>query len=85
MQCLQCLSKFSIFRNNVDRLIFIKKFRYNDITIYKYEIYRTEIFSIIDIYQQEKEVYDELKMKMRRHLDDFLIKDLLDIVIGYVY
>ncbi len=83
--CMQCISKISILRNNVDRLIFIKKFRYNDITIYKYEIYRTEIFSIIDIYQQEKEVYGELKIKMLRQLDDFIIKDLLDIVMEYVF
>lgn len=83
--CMECISNISILRYNIDKFIFIKKIRYNDITIYKYEINHVEIFSIIALYQQEKEIYDELKMKMRRQLDNFIIKDLLNIVIEYVY
>ncbi len=51
---------------------------------YEYTINEVKIYSGIDIFEHERKVYDELMERIRLHIDEFLIKDLLNIVIEYI-
>lgn len=86
--CNNCIIYSNIFnceqiQNYIHRMI-------DNISIHKYdtELENSSLLpvnSFIDIFREQNKIIESLKRKIRRQLNDFLIKDLLNIVVEYLH
>ncbi len=64
---------------------YMKTMTINDITVFVYIRNSARLYSFIDIFENEKQVFKNIKKKIIKQLDVHLINDLQSIVIDYIY
>lgn len=79
IECIQNLIEFMSHFGHIGKLVLNKQKDF-----YEYTCNKVKIYSGVDILEHEIKVYDELMERIRLHIDEFLIKDLLNIVIEYL-
>lgn len=86
IKCILSITNYMYTFSMIGECTFIRQIEHNGITWYEYDIdNKIVIYSIINFHEQETEIYNDIRSKTRRQLDDFFIKDLLNIVIKYLY
>ncbi len=81
--CNKCIEKSLIGEDT--KYVFKKSVNSNDVKIYVYVDYDIIRYSFIDIFENERKVFKNIKKSITKRLNNHIIKDLQLIILDYIY